>query len=445
MADDRRDRRQPARMRGAMRQRVVRDLVVAIRKGEVGGVGRVRHGIRERWLAAEAARRLLYFSMRRAAGRCRADHHRRWVAATLLASGRSPSPRRTHRLLQPSAPSSATDASGNTLPIGCRAREAGPLSHRRRRRSGPRARRCEGSGRRRSDRVRHARRHLMAAIERIAKTSDPSVRAVVVTAAGPQQAGDCPRLHRRRRSRRRPAAGARRARPPTERRPAASTSRSFISYDNDYQIRLGEVEVEVEHVGSGRTGADSVVVFRGLRVVAVGELFTTDAPQPDCASGGSFAGWAAAIDHLAVVRFRHRRAESRRGGRQERAHGLQGEGSKRWRGERRSSPSAPRTAVRPVESSRCRARPRLQLLAGDRLDVARHHRRLARRRRHSPRGHERRAAAARAAEPADQRATEDADRGLQDTGRIVHRRSRGRPATPARPARAPSAAVGRGD
>jgi len=51
-------------------------------------------------------------------------------------------------------------------------------------------------------------------------------------------------------------------------------------------------------VGSGRTGADSIVVFRGLRVVAVGDLFTTDAPQPDCASGGSFAGWAAAIDHL---------------------------------------------------------------------------------------------------------------------------------------------------
>jgi glyoxylase-like metal-dependent hydrolase (beta-lactamase superfamily II) len=138
---------------------------------------------------------------------------------------------------------------------------------------------------------------LMAAIRRIAKTSDPSVRALVLTAAGPEQAGDVrafvdagvPVVVQQRALAELVRQG---------RAPAASTSRSFIIYENDYQIRFGEVEVEVEHVGSGRTGADSIVVFRGLRVVAVGALFTTDAPQPDCASGGSFAGWAAAIDHL---------------------------------------------------------------------------------------------------------------------------------------------------
>ncbi|HEY6133393.1 MAG TPA: hypothetical protein VIW70_05405, partial [Rubrivivax sp.] len=45
-------------------------------------------------------------------------------------------------------------------------------------------------------------------------------------------------------------------------------------------------------------GADSVVLFRDLKVVAVGELFTHGTPEPDCASGGSFAGWAAAITHV---------------------------------------------------------------------------------------------------------------------------------------------------
>jgi len=40
------------------------------------------------------------------------------------------------------------------------------------------------------------------------------------------------------------------------------------------------------------------VLFRELRVVAVGDLFTAGTPEPDCAAGGSFAGWAAAIDHV---------------------------------------------------------------------------------------------------------------------------------------------------
>ena len=140
-------------------------------------------------------------------------------------------------------------------------------------------------------------RALMAAIQRIARTSDPAVRALVLTAAGPEQTGDVRAFI----DAGVPVVVQQRALAEMVRRgtvPAASASRSFISYENDYQIRFGEVEVEVEHVGSGRTGADSVVVFRGLRVVAVGALFTTDAPQPDCASGGSFAGWAAAIDHL---------------------------------------------------------------------------------------------------------------------------------------------------
>jgi len=145
-------------------------------------------------------------------------------------------------------------------------------------------------------------RALMAEIERVAKTPDPSVRALVLTAAerdpaatvGAFIAAGVPVVVQRR-------ALAQLVRDGTT--TGAASSRSFISYDTDYQLRLDDVDVEVEHVGSGRTGADSIVVFRGLRVVAVGELFTTDTPPPDCASGGSFAGWAAAIDHLLWSEF----------------------------------------------------------------------------------------------------------------------------------------------
>lgn len=140
-------------------------------------------------------------------------------------------------------------------------------------------------------------RPLMAEIQRIAKTADLTVRALVLTAAGPEQAGNVAQfvdagvpviVQQRALSRLVADIGV----------SSAAAPRPLITYDTDYLLRVGNVEVEVEHVGSGRTGADSVVFFRDLRVVAVGELFTPGTPEPDCASGGSFAGWAAAIAHL---------------------------------------------------------------------------------------------------------------------------------------------------
>ena len=139
---------------------------------------------------------------------------------------------------------------------------------------------------------------LMDEVHRIAKTETLPVRALVVTAIGPEQTGNVvpfaaagvpvivqwhalPRLVADLRA-----------------RGATAPPGAFVSYRNDYLLRDGDLEAEVEHVGSGRTGADSVVFFRELRAVAVGELFTHDAPQVDSASGGSFAGWASAISHL---------------------------------------------------------------------------------------------------------------------------------------------------
>lgn len=142
-----------------------------------------------------------------------------------------------------------------------------------------------------------AYRSLMDEVHRVAKTTALPVRALMLTAVGPEQAGNVVSFA---------AAGVpvvvqQRAVPRLMadlRARGATAPAPFVTYRNDHIVRDGDLEAEVEHVGSGRTGADSVVFFRDLRVVAVGELFTHGAPQPDCASGGSFAGWASALTHV---------------------------------------------------------------------------------------------------------------------------------------------------
>jgi hypothetical protein len=143
-----------------------------------------------------------------------------------------------------------------------------------------------------------AYRALLDEMHRIARTGTLPVRALVVTAIGPEQTGNVVPFA---------AAGVpvivqQRALPrlvaDLRARGANAAPGALVGYRNDYLLRDGDLEAEVEHVGSGRTGADSIVFFRDLRVVAVGELFTHDVPQPDRASGGSFAGWASAITHL---------------------------------------------------------------------------------------------------------------------------------------------------
>jgi glyoxylase-like metal-dependent hydrolase (beta-lactamase superfamily II) len=139
---------------------------------------------------------------------------------------------------------------------------------------------------------------LMAQIRGIAK--GVPVGALVLTATGPDQIGNVTQfvdagvpIIVQQQAQKWVAAVA---------RPRAG-SPPLVAYGTDYMLRVGNVEAEIEHVGSGRTGVDSVVAFRDLRVLAVGELFTAGTPQPDCASGGSFAGWAAAIAHLLWLDF----------------------------------------------------------------------------------------------------------------------------------------------
>ncbi|MEF7613324.1 hypothetical protein V4F39_05320 [Aquincola sp. MAHUQ-54] len=138
-------------------------------------------------------------------------------------------------------------------------------------------------------------RPLMAEVQRIAKAPGAKVGAVALTAAGPQEAGNVPQFVEggvpvivQQQAAAKLAADAK----------AQGAAGPLVTYGTDYLLRVGGLEAEVEHVGKGRTGVDSVVWFRDLRAVAVGGLYTAGTPEPDCASGGSLAGWAAAITHL---------------------------------------------------------------------------------------------------------------------------------------------------
>lgn len=140
---------------------------------------------------------------------------------------------------------------------------------------------------------------LMAAARQITRVQEPPVRALFLTAAGPAQASAVAQFA---------AAGVpvivqQRALSQLATAAAPAAPKSFITYESDYLLRAGTAEVEAEYVGSGRSGADSVVLFRDLRVLAVGDLYTTGTPEPERSSGGSYAGWAAAIGHLLWLDF----------------------------------------------------------------------------------------------------------------------------------------------
>ena len=144
---------------------------------------------------------------------------------------------------------------------------------------------------------------LMAELRRIARSPNPPILALILTGAGRDQAGTVARFVE---------AGVavivqRHAVVALDRGPLTQTGRpasdSFITYDTDYQLFASDAVVEVEHVGSGRSRADSVVLFPDLRVAALGELFVAATPEPECAAGGSLAGWSAEIDHVMWIPF----------------------------------------------------------------------------------------------------------------------------------------------
>src|SRR5262249_11819633 len=59
----------------------------------------------------------------------------------------------------------------------------------------------------------------------------------------------------------------------------------------------------LKHFGSAHTGGDTVVYFPNLKVVAVGDLFTPGAPEPDFGGGGSLVNWGSALSQILELDF----------------------------------------------------------------------------------------------------------------------------------------------
>jgi cyclase len=149
-------------------------------------------------------------------------------------------------------------------------------------------------------------RALMSQVRKISKLSDLPVRALILTDHHENHSGNSaqfaaagiPIIAQENARQHLPAATAG-ATSPAAGKPPAPT----VTYDRDYRLRMGGVEVQIFHFGNARTNGDSVVHFPDLKVVAVGDLFTPDAPEPDFSSGGSLVGWGPVLAQILKLDF----------------------------------------------------------------------------------------------------------------------------------------------
>jgi len=74
------------------------------------------------------------------------------------------------------------------------------------------------------------------------------------------------------------------------------------TYDQEFTIKLGGVQVQLLHFGNAHTNGDTVVYFPDLKVIAVGDLYAT-APNPDFSAGGSLVGWGPVLARILQLDF----------------------------------------------------------------------------------------------------------------------------------------------
>lgn len=75
-----------------------------------------------------------------------------------------------------------------------------------------------------------------------------------------------------------------------------------ITYDREYELKLGGAEAQLLHFGNAKTSGDTVVYFPDLKVVAVGDLFSSP-PDPDFSAGGSLVGWGPVLAEILKLDF----------------------------------------------------------------------------------------------------------------------------------------------
>lgn len=82
-----------------------------------------------------------------------------------------------------------------------------------------------------------------------------------------------------------------------------SGGEALVSFERDYLLKMGGVQVELKYFGKATTDADAVVYFPDKQVVAVGDLYSPQAPQLDAAAGGNLAGWSKALGQVLALDF----------------------------------------------------------------------------------------------------------------------------------------------
>lgn len=144
-------------------------------------------------------------------------------------------------------------------------------------------------------------RALMSQVRRISKISDLPVRALIITDHHEDHAGNAAEFV---------AAGIPiiaheniRQHLSIDGAPAAAWTAALITYERDYRLRMGGVETRLMHFGNAHTDCDTVVYFPNLKVVAVGDLFTPDAPEPDYLAGGSLVNWGPVLGKVLELDF----------------------------------------------------------------------------------------------------------------------------------------------
>jgi cyclase len=90
----------------------------------------------------------------------------------------------------------------------------------------------------------------------------------------------------------------------TYRPPSGPIAPPTITYDREYELKLGGAEAQLLHFGNAKTNGDTVVYFPNLKVVAVGDLFSAYAtPNPDFSAGGSLVDWGTVLAEILKLDF----------------------------------------------------------------------------------------------------------------------------------------------
>jgi cyclase len=140
-------------------------------------------------------------------------------------------------------------------------------------------------------------RALMSEVRKLNRLSDLPVRVLIVTAHDDAHAGTIAEFAKAGV----PVVAQDNAKRRLEGAEGGPPAKALVGYRSEYAIRMGGVEARLVHFGAARTDGDTAVYFPNLKVVAIGDLFTTATPHTDFASGGSLVNWSAVLGQVLAL------------------------------------------------------------------------------------------------------------------------------------------------